>query len=124
MLLNPLLPIYVKLPMADKETTTNPSETNSSLFFLLKEGPNTFGSHARNNFVFPPNVASFAGIFFLKNNRVHIRTSEAANITHNGQPIDDAVIYEPGNSKQLEIGALKVEVIENSGRLGVILKHQ
>jgi len=108
--------------MINKDTVDKISDVSSNLSFLLKEGPNTFGSNPRNDLIFPSSVAGFAGIFFLKNNRVTIRTSEMANITYNNEPIDNAVIYENGNGLKLKIGELRFQVIFQSDRLGISIE--
>jgi hypothetical protein len=96
-------------------------EPEDKSFYLLKEGPNTFGSNLRNNFVFPKCFAGYAGIFFLKNNKVSIRVAEVANITFNNQPIDDVVIFDGAKSLTLEGNGYYFQIVNRQGTLGVEL---
>ena len=97
----------------------------SHLIFWLKEGPNTFGSHPRNNFVFPEaSIAFHAGILFLKKNTVLIRAAESANITHQKAPIDNRLIYSGGTSLPLESEHLEFKIINQDGRLGLEVKER
>ena len=102
-------------------TSIKTVEPEDKSFYLLKEGPNTFGSNLRNNLIFPECFVNYAGIFFLKNNKVNIRVAEVANITHNNQPIDDVVIFEDTKSLTLEGNGYYFQIVNKQGALGVEL---
>jgi hypothetical protein len=110
--------------MEEKEKNVTKINHSEHTIFWLKEGPNTFGSGDRNNFIFPEYVSGYAGIFFLKGNRVNIRTAESANITHNGASIDGCVIYEAGKSLLLEAPNLEFQVVSYDGKLAVEVKEK
>ena len=109
--------------METQEATMQLKDSHSPhTIFWLQEGANSFGSHPRNNIVFPSPVAHFAGILFLKNDTVLIRTAESANITHQKKPIDNEVIFNPTKSLVLEVGLHQFQVIHQNGKLGVEIK--
>lgn len=110
--------------MEEKDKIASKINHTEHTIFWLKEGPNTFGSSDRNNFIFPEYVSGYAGIFFLKGNKVNIRTAESANITHNGASIDGCVIYEAGKSLLLEAPNLQFRVVNYEGKLGIEVKEK
>ena len=111
--------------METKEATMPLKDSPSShTIFWLQEGANSFGSHPRNNIIFPSPVALFAGILFLKNNTVLIRAAEIANITHQKNPIDNEVIFSHAKSLVLEVGLHQFQVINQNGKLGVEIKER
>ncbi len=91
----------------------------------LEPGMNTFGSGEKNNVVFPEGkIAEQAGYFLVQGETVTIHVNKDVNITNNGKPVTEQVIFHPDSTKAivLESGSLKWNIIKRDTKLGIRLR--
>jgi uncharacterized protein (DUF1684 family) len=94
--------------------------------FWLKPGANRFGADKANDIVLPDHSSPpRAGSFVLKDGRVRIDVASSAVVTLGGQPIDKRELRSDTSGAPpdvIALGALTMQIIERSGRVGVRLK--
>ncbi|MFC4233490.1 DUF1684 domain-containing protein [Parasediminibacterium paludis] len=93
--------------------------------FWLEEGKNTFGSDQQNNIVFPSgSIATKAGYFERKGNIVKLVAADDVNITINGNPVKEAIIFHPDSTKTPTVvaGNLKWTIIKRDNKIGIRLR--
>ena len=93
--------------------------------FWLEEGENTFGSAAGNDLVFPEGkIAAHAGTLLLTGDEVRLQTKKDADVTLNGVPAEEAVVYTSGMQEVPEMrhGSLSWFVIKRGDKYGVRLR--
>lgn len=93
--------------------------------FWLEEGKNTFGSDKQNNIVFPTgSIAAQAGYFERKGNTVKLIVAEGVNITINGKPIKEAIVFHPDTVRTptTVAGNLKWTIIKRDNKIGIRLR--
>jgi len=93
--------------------------------FWLEEGNNTFGSDKQNSIVFPAgSIAAKAGYFERKGNTVKLIVAEGANITVNGKPIKEAIVFHSDSLRTptAVTGNLKWTIIKRDNKIGIRLR--
>lgn len=94
--------------------------------FWLKEGPNPFGTDAKNKIVLPAGSAPpRAGTFELRGRTVTVRTEPGVEATIEGKPATGRPMRAdvPGPADVMKLGPrLTLHVIERGGRYGIRLK--
>lgn len=93
--------------------------------YWLEPGVTTFGSGESNNIVFPEGrIATQAGYFIVKGNTVSIHVNKEAEITSQGKPVSEQVVFHPdsANGVVLESGSLRWNVIKRDTKLGIRLR--
>lgn len=91
----------------------------------LDEGENTFGSGPENDVRFPEGtIPENAGTFYVENDQVRLSVSDGVEITHNGNPVDDLVVYDGENAPELEYGTLQWFIIKRGDLLGIRLYNK
>ncbi|MDI9366440.1 MAG: DUF1684 domain-containing protein [Flavobacterium sp.] len=93
--------------------------------FWLKEGKNTFGSDKQNNIVFPTgSIAAQAGYFKRKGNTVKLVIAQGANITINGKPVKEAIVFHQNllTTPTAVAGNLKWSIIKRDNKIGIRLR--
>jgi len=91
--------------------------------FWLKPGENTFGSDKSNAVVFPSGPAH-AGSFVLQNDEVTVKFLPGADARMAGKPVKVAKLPPDTSGTQavVEMGSLRMRVIQRGSRMGVRLK--
>jgi hypothetical protein len=91
--------------------------------FWLKPGANTFGSAADNAIVLPSGPAH-AGMFQLQGDAVSVELQKEANAKIGGQAILSAKLQADitGKPTVIEMGSLRMYVIQRGSRVGIRLK--
>ncbi|MDP6581863.1 MAG: DUF1684 domain-containing protein [Vicinamibacterales bacterium] len=92
--------------------------TVSALFFL-REGPNSFGSSQRNDFVLPDHVPAEAGVFTLRDGQVMVHAPADGAVIVNGEPVTAAQLYPSDNEATLTIGSVSFWVHVSGDRLAI-----
>ncbi|HRI79435.1 MAG TPA: DUF1684 domain-containing protein [Cyclobacteriaceae bacterium] len=98
---------------------------NVAGLYWLNDGINTFGSGEKNSIVFPAGkIPEFAGFFMLQMNTVLIDVADNVDITSNGQPVNEKIIYHPDSSRAvvLDYGSLQWFVIKRDTKFGIRLR--
>ena len=93
--------------------------------FGLKPGPITFGTDPTNNQVLPPHSATpNAGTFELQGNDVTVKLSPGVAATMDGKAVQSARLQPDtsGNPSVLELGRLRMHVIQRGQRIGIRVK--
>jgi uncharacterized protein (DUF1684 family) len=93
--------------------------------FWLKPGDNTFGSASSNALVFPANSApAKGGAFVLQGKEVTVKFASGQTATINGKPATMAKLGSDrsGNPSEIELGTLRMHVIERGDRVGIRVK--
>lgn len=109
------------------ESLTNPTGwMRLAGMYWLEEGEYSFGSGADQDVRFPEGtIPGHAGVFILDNNTVTMSVAEGVNITHNGETVDEMVIYDGEDEEpHLQYETLEWVVIERSGLIGVRLYNK
>lgn len=91
----------------------------------LEPGINTFGSDSGNALVFPQGkIASHAGYFLLKDNKVTLVVNPDVVATLDKDTIKSAEIFNPDSSSspQIRVGDLRWNIIKREAKLGVRLR--
>lgn len=93
--------------------------------YVLDEGENSFGSGPDQDISFPEGtIARHAGSLILQDSVVTIRTSDGVQITHDGNPVDDMVIYDGDNAPVLNSGSLEWLIIQRQDLIAVRLYNK
>jgi len=90
--------------------------------FWLKEGENTFGSAKGNAIELPTSsVPATAGVLVRQGNDVVIKVADEVKVTSGGKPVRELklVTSPPGQTTKLELGSLRMFVIERGNRRGL-----
>ncbi|MBX2963448.1 MAG: DUF1684 domain-containing protein [Cyclobacteriaceae bacterium] len=97
---------------------------NLAGLFWLKEGINTFGSGASNDFIFPSGkIPERAGFLLLKDGLVTLEGAEGVEFSINGAQVSSAVVYHPDSSRLvIEYGPLRWFFIKRDDKLGIRLR--
>jgi hypothetical protein len=104
----------------EKETDLN--LTNDNPIFWLKRGVNSFGTHPRNDIKLPTEAGSaYAGIFFLRSDKVVVRTNPLAKIRSNSNLLDNVVVFSNAKELTLEVGKLLINFIKLEGKVGLVI---
>ncbi|MBV8805879.1 MAG: DUF1684 domain-containing protein [Sinobacteraceae bacterium] len=93
--------------------------------FWLDKGDNSFGRASGNKLVLNhPALAPKAGKFVLDGGGVHFVANRGSGITHAGQPVTalDMVPDTQSEPTVISSGALRIWIIERSGKLGVRIR--
>ena len=93
--------------------------------FWLKEGENTFGSAKGNVIELPASSApAHAGVLVRRGNEVTIKVADGAKVTSGGKPVREQklVASPPGLSTKLELGSLRMSLIQRGNRYGLRVK--
>jgi uncharacterized protein len=89
--------------------------------FWLKEGANTFGSDPKSDIVLPAGAPALAGSFQRTGERVTVRPAAGVTLQIEGAPIASEAAL-PLDGKPLELGALRLQAIRRSDRIGIRLR--
>lgn len=94
--------------------------------YWLEEGVTRFGSGPEQDARFPEGaIPEHAGTFTLEDGVVTIQVADGVEITHEGEPINEMVIYNGEiDEPYLEHGTLEWVVIERSGLIGIRLYNK
>jgi uncharacterized protein (DUF1684 family) len=92
--------------------------------FWLKEGENTFGSDAGNDFVLPRTAPARSGRFTLREGQVAVALEPSAAATIGGRPAAAGPLRSDasGEPDVVVMGRLSMAVIERGGRLAIRLR--
>lgn len=91
----------------------------------LEPGINTFGSDSGNALVFPQGkIASYAGYFLLKDNKVTLVVNNDVVVTLGKDTIKSVEIFNPDSTRspQVQAGDLRWNIIKRDTKLGVRLR--
>lgn len=79
---------------------------------FLEEGENSFGSGDDTDVRFPDGtIPEFAGTFIYESGRVIMEVAEDVAITHNGEPVEELVLYNGDETPSVEFESLEWLVI-------------
>lgn len=93
--------------------------------YWLDEGENTFGSGEEQDFQFPEGkIPDYAGTFTLENGRVTMKVAEGVTITHEGDLVDEMVIFDGENRPHLQHGDLEWFIDSRGDTHGVRLYNK
>lgn len=93
--------------------------------YWLDEGENTFGSGPENDVRFPEGtIPETAGTFYVENDRVRLSVSDDVEITHDGNQVDELVVFDDENAPELEYGTLHWFIIKRGDLLGIRLYNK
>jgi uncharacterized protein (DUF1684 family) len=95
--------------------------------FWLKEGPNRFGSDARNDIVLPASAPAAAGVFERQGDKVTVKVQSGAAVTWSNQVITDMEMKSDKDGADptiLSLGDLSMFVIARGDKLGIRLKDK
>ncbi len=93
--------------------------------YWLEEGENTFGSGEEQDFQFPEGkIPDHAGVFILENEQVTMQVAEGVIITHEGEPVDEMVIFDGENRPHLQHGDLEWFIDSRGDQHGVRLYNK
>jgi uncharacterized protein len=95
--------------------------------FWLKEGPNRFGTDAKNDIVLPAGSSPpRAGVFELTAGKTVVTLDREAQATLAGRPLTRAELKPDtsGSPDVISLGRLTLNVIERGGRLGIRVKDR
>ena len=93
--------------------------------YWLEEGENTFGSGSEQDFQFPEGkIPEYAGIFILENGQVTMSVRDGVTITHEGEPVDEMVIFDGENRPHLLHGDLEWFIDSRGDTHGVRLYNK
>ena len=93
--------------------------------YVLDEGENSFGSGPDQDISFPEGtIAGNAGSMILQDSVVTIRTNDDVQITHNGNTVDNMVIYDGENAPVLTSGSLEWFIIQRQDLIAVRLYNK
>ncbi len=80
--------------------------------FILDEGENTFGSGTDRDIRFPEGtIPENAGTFLYEDGRVMMRVANDVEISHDGEPVDEMVLYDGDETPRAEYRSLEWFVI-------------
>ena len=94
------------------------SLTVSALFFL-REGPNSFGSSPRNDFVLPDRAPAEAGVFELHEGQVTVQAPARGTVTVGGEAVTAAQLYPSEPRATLTMGSMSLWVHLSGERLAI-----
>lgn len=89
--------------------------------FWLKEGASTFGSDPKSDIMLPAGAPALAGTFQRTGERVTVRPAAGVTLQIEGAPIASEAAL-PLDGKPLELGALRLQAIRRSDRIGIRLR--
>lgn len=93
--------------------------------YWLEEGENSFGSGDNRNLTFPEGtIPEYAGTFILEDGMITMRVAEGVIITHEGEPVEDMIIFNGENRPHLEHGSLEWFVDTRGERHGIRLYNK
>lgn len=99
---------------------------NLAGLFWLEQGQQTFGTGAENDLVIRGDGPAMLGIFEREGDQVRFVTADAAEVLHEGMPIQSVEMKDDGGMEKpatvLSNGALSWWVIKRDGMLGVRVK--
>lgn len=93
--------------------------------YWLEEGRSSFGSDPDNKIVFPAGtIAGTAGYFERKGETVRLIVADPVNITLDGKPAKDVIIFDKDSSRQpvLACGSLRWTIIKRDNKIGIRLR--
>ncbi|TVQ08336.1 MAG: DUF1684 domain-containing protein [Balneolaceae bacterium] len=90
--------------------------------YWFDEPVQTFGTAGDVDFLFPEgSVPAYAGRFELQSDTIRMYPADGLHILADGQPLDNAVIYTPTYSAELQYGRLTWMVIQRGDLTGIRL---
>lgn len=93
--------------------------------FWLENGENTFGSSDTVDIRFPEGtIPGYAGVLMLEGDQVHFQAAGDVQITHDGNPVEEKIIYNGEEALHLEYGSLEWLVIEREELIGIRLYNK
>ncbi len=93
--------------------------------YWLDEGKKSFGSGSDQDIRFPEGtIPGHAGYFHLQNGEVRIISADGVELTHNGQPIGEKVIYDGEEALEIEHNSLLWHIIERADLIGIRLYNK
>ncbi len=96
--------------------------------FWLKDGPNRFGTDPSSDIVLPEGSGpDHAGVLTFEDGRSTLELAHGVQGRIDGQPVSGPRLMEPDSSDQadiLELGDLKMHVIERGERFGIRVKDK
>jgi len=93
--------------------------------FVLEEGENSFGSGSDRDIQFPEGtIAEHAGTFLLRNGEVIQRIENGVEVTHDGEPVSEMVIFDGENAPEMEHGNLEWHVIQRQDLTAIRLYNK
>ena len=86
----------------------------------LDEGENSFGSADTRDIQFPQrSIASYGGTFIKDGEEVTMKVADGVEITHNGEPVQDFLLYDGENRLHVKHGTLEWYVDRRGDDLGI-----
>ena len=80
--------------------------------YILQEGENSFGSSSDQDIQFPEGtIPAHAGSFVFENGKVVMNVANGIEITHDGDPVTNLVLYDGEETPRVEHGSLEWFVI-------------
>ena len=93
--------------------------------YWLEEDTNTFGSGSEQDLTFPEGtIPNYAGSFLLDDGIITMRVADGVTITHEGEPINEMVIFDGENRPHLEHGDLEWFVDTRGSMHGIRLYNK
>lgn len=93
--------------------------------FWLEEGQKSFGSGSDRDLRFPEEtIPEYAGYFYLENGEVRMVAAEGVELTHEGEQIQEKIIYDGEEALEIEHNQLLWHVIERGDLIGVRLYNK
>ncbi len=90
--------------------------------FFLNEGVNSFGGGDDQGVQFPDGtIPEHAGYFVMDNGMVTLKSAEGVEITHEGDVINEKVIFDGEEALDIEYESLEWLVIERDGEIAIRL---
>lgn len=93
--------------------------------YWLNEGENVFGSGEQADVRFPEGtIPDRAGVMIYENGTVLLRADEGVTITHEGEPVEEMVIYDGDETPAVQYEDLEFHVIEREELTGIRLYNK
>jgi uncharacterized protein len=108
------------------ESLTNPTGwMKLAGMYFLEEGENSFGSGEGVDIQFPKGmIPEYAGIITLKNGVVTMSVAGGVNITHDGNPVEQMILFEGDETPAVEHGSLEWLIIEREELIAIRLYNK
>jgi len=93
--------------------------------YILEEGENNFGSGGDQHIQFPEGtIPEHAGIFLLENGIVEMIVADGAEITSDGQTVEQMTIYDGDEAPEINHGSLVWHVIQRQDLIAIRLYNK
>jgi uncharacterized protein len=93
--------------------------------YWLEEGVASFGSGSEEDLQFPEGtIPRHAGFFILKNDTITMKVADGVAITHEGEPVEEMILFDGENRPHAEHGDLEWFIDSRGDRHGVRLYNK